>query len=376
MKIKFGIHFVGIILISTACSEKKPANTDDSIVQNPEYGMYQNYENPPISFELLDSIVVKLPDDQIISGISFLQTDLNSNIYFFDRRQSKLISYSASGEFRWETGQKGKGPGDFENVYSMISNGEHIFIGNIFGTRIDLFSFSGEFMKSYNTGNGISFGELRGFNNKNELILTSTIRGKLGSQVHFLSLTDDSVQILNTIELVDKGYEPPAGMSVAHRLSISKNNIITTSVLEYSVKFYNDSAEVAKEITRDFDKIMRPGSYRSGDSVTLSTYGGLRSPLFLPDGHFISFVSWPTNVADPDNFVRKIAEGSAPEIEDRHSIDIFNKDGNLLYSFEGDGQIPSIGSIAYVDHNGIIYTTSAGEEAVIYRYKLNLPEAI
>lgn len=363
------------LITAAGCSGKTDIpETNYPVVRNPEYGIYQNYKNPPLSFELLDSIVIDLPDDQVVSDVSFLQSDKNSNIYFFDRRQSKLISLSESGTLRWITGQKGKGPGDFENVYSMVNNGEQLFIGNIQGSRIDVFSFRGNFIKSYSTDGKIGFTMLQSFNSQNELLLTSPIWGKLGSHLHLTSFSEDSMTFLSSFEIIEAELEESQNISLGVKHHDDK--IITFSNLAYSFQYYNYDGEVIKEIKRDFEKLMMSGMYSTSTSRTYSSFGGLRAPYFFPDGSFITILTWPTNINDPNDHVRKRVEGTAPEVQYKHSIDVFNKEGILLYSFEGEGQTPSIGTMAHVDHNGIIYTTSVGEEAVIYRYKLNVPEAL
>ena len=372
------VLFLLFILITAAgCSGKgETPERDYPVINNPEWGIYQDYENPPVRFELIDSIAAKLPDNELIAGINFLQTDLTSNIYFLDRQQSKLISLSADGNFRWATGQQGKGPGDFENTYSMVNNGEQLYVGNIQGTRVDLFNFNGSYLKSYNTGEKIQLGFLNGFNTKGELLITTPIWGKLGTNLYFSTLAEDSIHINNEIEIVEPGFELAQGMSAGPRLSLYDSLIFASSRLNYSIKIYNREAELVKDIQRDFDKIAHPGMHSSNGSSALFTFGGLTEPKFLPDGSFIITSSWPTNLNDPNEYVRRNMEGNARELVYRHSVDIFNKEGNLLYSFEGNGTTPSIGRIEHIDHQGIIYTVSTDSEPVIYRYKLITPEQL
>src|SRR5690554_4464533 len=70
MKIKFGVHFLGIILFATACSAKiEQQDIDYELISNPEYGELQNFETPSFRFELMDSILVETPNDDLIANI-------------------------------------------------------------------------------------------------------------------------------------------------------------------------------------------------------------------------------------------------------------------------------------------------------------------
>jgi hypothetical protein len=74
-----------------------------------------------------------------------------------DNAQSKLISVSSEGSLRWMIGEKGKGPGDFENVWDILILDNSILVSNINSSRLDYFDFEGNFIKSIPLAKEISF---------------------------------------------------------------------------------------------------------------------------------------------------------------------------------------------------------------------------
>lgn len=187
------ITLLSILLIGCTNGKKESSDVDYEVVANPEYGALQDYENPPFQFELIDSILIETPDDDLIASIDNIMTGPEGNIYFMDRQQWKLISFSEDGTFRWMTGQKGKGPGDFENAYSMVTDGKSIFIGNIGGSRLDEFDFSGNFIKSINMPKTLDFASVLKFTDNNFLVASSSVWASLARNVHYLKLYEDSV---------------------------------------------------------------------------------------------------------------------------------------------------------------------------------------
>ncbi|MEX0607829.1 MAG: hypothetical protein WD016_06465 [Balneolaceae bacterium] len=366
---------ITVFFISCNNSENKDDATQGMVISNPEYGEFQDSGNPPFQFTLIDSIAVEIPDDYIVSGFSSFLTDENGDMYFMDRRQSKLISIAADGKFRWITGQEGKGPGDFENAYSMITDGEQLIIGNIQGSRMDRFSFNGEFISSHTMPKEISFSNYKGVTEDGNIIVTTPVWGRFGLNVFIIKTNKDSIDVLSEFELdQSNGLEAVEGVNSSATLSIVNNQIISGSVGGYSISIFNLDGENEKTITRDFDKIVRPGVYSSEGSKSIRGFGGVDAPKVLPNGYFFITAQWPVNVSDPDKYLRDSINGNAPEVITRNTLDFFNPDGKLLYSQEAEGYQPEIGDFSYVDENGVIYVTKTDPSPIIYRYKVSTPE--
>jgi len=363
--------------LSVSCSKSNDdisPGESDGIINNPEYGIWQDREEPPVKFELIDRFEFEENNDLIISNVGSFTMDDAGNMYFLERNLNKLISLDAKGAIRWTTGQKGRGPGDFENAYSMVTDGRYLYVGNLQGARLDAFDFDGNFISSISMNKDISFGSVLGFTSEGKLIYTSPLFGRIGTKISVLSIGEDSTSVINSFDL-DQANEPEImnGFNSSSSLAIHDDKIVSGHIGSYEIKAFDLEGNLTKTITRDFDNLVYPGFAVNGGSRSMRMFGSLKSPYFLKNGYFMALSNWPANISDPDAYMKKSTAGSAPEIEMLHSLDIFDSEGKLLYSFLGDGYSPELGSPTHVDQNGFIYFIDYSDNVAINKYKLVLP---
>lgn len=374
MKTKNFFYVIGLAILLGACASENSDQNDLGypVVENPEYGEFQDMETPAFEFVLYDSTVLDLPNDFIVSTISSINKDTAGNIFFMENRQHKLISFSPNLEFRWMTGGEGRGPGDFENARTMINDGNHLVVGNLGGNRIDLFDFDGNFIRSYNLSKEISRMSFRGVTDDGYLIGISSVFEMLGKQIHVINLHRDSLEVINSFTIDETGgrYVPP-GVTTHSPTSVRGNYITSGSINDYSVTFYNIDGEIEKKYLRDVDLVLGPGIYSTGTRRGIRFFGEVSAPEYLPDNTFYVTAMWSTNIDDPDEYIRKSMDGgNVPEVESRNTMDFYDEDGKLLYSMEAEGANLEIGRILHVDEEGLIYTFQSDPEPVIYRYKI------
>ncbi len=364
--------FSGLIAFSFwSCSNQPKSNSEnDSSIQNPTYGSLQKADNP-FTFQLIETINLELPGDFILSEISSLQRHPNGDFFFMDRKQHKLISVNQSGDLRWMTGEKGRGPGDFESAYSMISDNEFIYVGNLQGARLDFFDTAGSFIKSINLSEEISFGYVAGRLESGELVFSTPYWESWGHHLFVAELHDDSVTIKHDFKINQAGEKKvDQGVTASATITVAGDKIYSGSLLDYSYEVYQPIGKLVQKVHRDFDRIVRPGTYSSGNSMSLWGFGGVDAPFPIGNDYLLVQAQWPTNISDPDSYVKRSQTGSAPGVKYQNSLDIFDPNGTLLYSFESDGRNPEIGSISLVDDAGHIYVAEAEPEPVIKKYKL------
>lgn len=368
------IRLIFLTLISVfiwGCSDSnKNKVAGRNVIQNPEYGSKQNVEPAPFEFELHESISLQLPEDFILSEIRYLNTDQNGNYYFMDYAQSKLISVAPDGSFRWMTGEKGKGPGDFENVWGMSILDDSIIVSNIFSSRYDFFSFDGDFIKSISLPKEILYSSFEGATENEKLVISAFRMGSFGHNIFVAKLVSDSLSILNSFEIDEtNGVKIQDRSSTKSSLNIIDDKIITGSIHDYSFSIYNLEGVLTKTIKRSFDKIVRPGTYATETSSTMYSFGDTSPPYKINDELYLATASWPTNVSDPDQFTKRVATGSDERVNFMNSIDFFDANWNLLYSIESEGYDPEFGRIDMVKDE-IIFTSSTDPAPTIYRYRI------
>ncbi|MGF1670444.1 MAG: 6-bladed beta-propeller, partial [Balneolaceae bacterium] len=171
------------------------SNNPDITIHNPEYGIWQNSENPPVSFELEQVYGAETEDEGVLFSNLFSivgpVTDTAGTIYLIDQGTSRLMSFSSDGTLLWDTGQEGEGPGDLMRPRGLAIDGEFLYLDNNSGSRIDKFDLKGNFVESL-TWSSSDLPTLRviGFLPNRKLVTSSTLWGEIGVKINVLDISD------------------------------------------------------------------------------------------------------------------------------------------------------------------------------------------
>lgn len=379
---KFGKSLLTVILtlLSVACSQQRETGEKEDVVQNPTYGEWQDREQPPIRFELDQTYGSEKDEDGFMfsssGGIVGPVADGVGNIYVLDRVQSKLLSFDPDGKLRWQTGQEGKGPGDFFKVRGIAINDSSLYLDNVEGTRIDQYDLKGTFIRNMSLASeDLSLMNVEGFLSNSLLVTSSTIWGTFGNRISVFDI-DSSLKKVSQFDVeVLKSVDMNKGLASSLSVSVVDSLIVFGNLGNYEINFYNVEGKKIKSVTRDFDRLVRPGIYSSGSRRAMRMFRSLESPAQITDEYLLTTLSWPTNVNDPNDFTRKSLNGNAPDVQYSMSMDLFRSDGTLLYSLEEmDKWRPDIGDIAYVDSKGNLYTGTNDPYPQIRRYRVIIQE--
>ena len=103
--------------------------------------------------------------------------------------------------------------------------------------------------------------------------------------------------------------------------------------------------------------------------------GGLNQLLKVGDEFYISTAGWPTNIEDPDQYMKDLNSGKDRRAIYRNTTDLFDEDFTLLYSIESDGYInEKLGLIIHTDDKGYLYSMNFSPYTHIKKYKLVINE--
>lgn len=362
----------GMLLVISCSAQNKDSAL---IVENPTYGVWQDLEKPPLQFKLEQTF----GDDRkiMLPAIWQLQVpvaDSAGNIYVIDGKNGHLYSFTPDGKVRWKRGKKGKGPGDFERPQGLVIDDGYLYTGNVSGSRIDQFDLEGDLVSSTTVeALELSFTDVEGVISDSLLVTSSSLWGKVGSTVTILNIADN-LQKVAQFDVVLPGVDFGKGLAYSLNVSVADSLIVTGNVQNYALQFYNYQGEKVKTVKRDFEKLVRPGFIQSDGSRAIRGFGSLSPPVFLSKDYFMTTLSWPTNVDDPDQFFKKAMDdrANALEVKWKNAMDLYHRKGSLLYSLEQNGSSPEIGTIAYVDEDGRIYTKSDKPFPQIRRYSLTI----
>lgn len=378
LKTILSVFLGGCVILMSSCSSKEGNKEesiqapvkDSTIVENPKWGGLQNAEPSPFKLVLVDSLSLKVPEDFIMTNsYVYLNRDNDGNLYILDHDQNKLLSFDTTGGLNWITGQAGRGPGDFENVRGLLIDENYIYVGNMYGKRLDLFNHDGYFIRSFSLTKHLFDIRYHGFTDQHQLITSTTDLEIQGSIVKIFDLEADSLFLVREF-VIQQSEDPRLTEMLSSHISAQKNHLFSSFMDEYKIQVTDHFGNILKTFTRSVDKITRLGIYKYNSSKTSTYFGGVYGVYKLDDGKYTVMVNWPTNVPDPDEYVKEMTLGKGWPLTFQNSIDIFDENGTLLYSVEDAGHYPDRGRFLYKDKSDLFYVFTSDPNPNIYRYKL------
>lgn len=349
------------------------------VINNPEKGLWQDREEVPISFELVQTYGAEFPDlgaaFSTSNKIFGVQTDNAGNVYVLDTMIPLLVKFSPSGEEIWKWDQRGRGPGDLDSPFSIAVTDSLVFVSNLNGSRIDVLSKSGVFIKTKNSA-GISKQPLLlvGIIENKFLVIRNTILGEVGVQITILDIEDD-LEIYSQFKALDKTeLDIPASYHIPNLVSIVEDQTVIAGVMSYEIRYYDKEGDLKKRVNRKFPDFFRIGFYDGGQRGYAVSLGSLTSFYEIADNYLVNYVIWPSNLDDPDQAAEDMFNGKFPDLKQESSLDLFNKRGELLYSIKSKSARPDIGSIKHSDSEGFLYTTTNTPYPQIRKYKIVIEE--
>jgi hypothetical protein len=118
------------------------------VVENKGAGLWEGEEGKNISFEETLSLGKEQGEDHLMFyRLRDLTVDSDLNLYVLDAGNHRIIKFDKNGQFLWETGRKGQGPGEFQYPRNITFSPEkELVVGD--GRRIHFFSKQGEYLRS------------------------------------------------------------------------------------------------------------------------------------------------------------------------------------------------------------------------------------
>ena len=309
-------------------------------------------------------------EEPVIASVAFLSFDSKDNMYFFDRRQMKLISLDTKGNLRWATGQEGKGPGDFETPLGMAVHNDMIYVVNVMGARVDEFDLQGNFIQSFNIPEEIRFGRLAAIRDNGELIMNSAKFGTIGTQINVLNLAD-SLELVNSFSIIETEEDEYERATSSGSVALHNDQLIYTYATSNGHRFYELDSTLTAEVTREFEGTLGPGVYMSGNSVSLYSLGGIGAPVFLDNGNYMLNIRYPSNIDDPNAYAKRASTGETEAPVYEEVIDLYNSDHELLYVYDDTEEIEAIGNLRVRDSEGYYYSTFS-DELMIKKFRIGM----
>ncbi len=379
---KITLYLFLALAMLAGCSERKSGGFVSRevvdgvvVVKNPRDGRWQKRQEPPLRFILEKTFGRENePERELFDFINQVVTDEQMNVYLFDVKANRIVKYDSAGNFIWETGREGQGPGEFQFVRGMVYNGRgRLYIANQLH-RIDCFTLGGNYIKSFdlNRFNIHRFG-IVGYITPNFLVGVEWKRGT-AEQIYTIRM-GDTLSLAGTFTIEeDIGITIPEGIGTSPYVSVLDSFIVAANIQGYVVSYYDIRGNLRRRVIRDFDKIVRPGILIEGNSRGIRGYCDLKPLKRLSGSYKLASAMWPDNLSDPDAHMKQERNGTAEELIYKNMIDLFSNEDELLYSLYGEGSIPEIGLIHHIDRSGRVYTVVSDPFPQVRRYRVLIDE--
>ena len=121
-RLRQGYHAGAILgLLALGCGAVATRPEPTGVVANPQFGEWQNMAYSPVQFVREVTFGAEDGGAGSLSRVVDLEADEEGNIYVYEW-PGRLVSFSSDGHFRWESGQPGEGPGEFNDVRRIAAS--------------------------------------------------------------------------------------------------------------------------------------------------------------------------------------------------------------------------------------------------------------
>lgn len=357
------------------CGGDKPTSTvliDGTTVTNTGNGSWTAAHPDAVTFELEQVFGVdEDPEIETLAQPSGVAFDSDRNVYIVDSKDSRIISFTKDGVFRWESGREGDGPGELSNAWDLSADSDGLYLTNVSGSRVDHFSFDGTFVETTSILHELGdaqFVSLAGFTEPRHPVFAEGLMSKFGMKVTSVDATADPIEKTSFEIDLSSTLELPDYFAVSPDIAISNGLITRGHYTLYEHAYYEPSGTLLRTVTRDFNEMVPPVSKVSGQSAMFQSFGKVGAPVGVGNDLWLSVTDWPTNLPDPDAYI-EMERDERPELVYAYMVDLFDNKGELLWSKRYEGESPLGGSIAVTDGDKI-YAYMSTPFPQVRRYRI------
>ncbi|MBD3414694.1 MAG: hypothetical protein GF421_09730 [Candidatus Aminicenantes bacterium] len=315
------------VLFSFHCNKAKwegeiYTQGDVKIVQNKGSGLWEGDEGKDISFEETLSLGLEEGEDHLMFyRLRDLAVDSDLNIYAMDAGNHRIIKFDKNGQFLWETGRKGQGPGEFQYPRNISFSPENeVVVGD--GRRVHFFSKQGEYLRTIRLN---KMWQNFYFLPDGRILVSLVVRGRPGvaAEIH----TSEG----EFIEKFPDEYRYGPELSMGGGLSIGGvgiqllgNQIYFALPDQYEIRTYDLEGNLFRKIKRNIK--LKPPNIKvtniSGNTRVSVGPSDCSGPCFAVDQKYLI------------NSLRLVNRKGEKKYETEHFLEFFNTAGQFLKRIE------------------------------------------
>ncbi|MBC8180946.1 6-bladed beta-propeller [candidate division KSB1 bacterium] len=362
----------------------------------------------------------------IFNNISTIDIDENGRVYVVDIMESDVKVFSSSGEYLFPVGNKGQGPGEFENPrnLSILPNQQIVVIDKNYLNRFNIFNHDGEFINSFyltlgeSKNKNISLKERllskeriafsKHFFN-NQLILFSESVEKMKYNVHSIWIYDindkkgrkiTSRKKIERRKTEDRELDDRMSLNMQWCFDKNKNIYLIDDIYDYKITVYDTTGKIIRIISREFKLPLKTDSEYKKDlkeseeyvkwysnlagkkftwkaskekSIIFNLYIITRS-MFCDDQNRLWILTNEPSIPKENNgifsWIIKKKSGESIEKSTKFAFDVFTPDGRFLMKIPFDAEQPR----CFVYKNGFLYFAALKEDGFPWLFKYEIVE--
>ncbi|TVR32952.1 MAG: 6-bladed beta-propeller [Balneolaceae bacterium] len=144
-----------LILFAAACSSDPDIEIPEDIAEMENVAIYPGDAEPKYDITFSKEAVFGDTDEIFISSISGIAVDESGNLFLADNSEAIVHAYDPEGNYRFNIGRRGEGPGEFNSTYQPILHNANLYVLDIQQQRASVFNPSdGSFIQNIRMAGG------------------------------------------------------------------------------------------------------------------------------------------------------------------------------------------------------------------------------
>jgi hypothetical protein len=330
-----------IMILSAYCSKEKWEGSvykeaGVTVIESKGPGIWGDKINEKITFKENLSLGVEEGEEFLVFHTELdVVIDPESNIHVLDSRNNRLLKFDKLGNFIWETGRKGQGPGEFRNPSEIaLSPSGEIWVldGSAF---IHIFDAKGKYSQTINLKSRCKHFQ---FLPDGRLLISSTTRGQMGFSAEYYSGEGKLLEEFPEDYRFGPEFPSWVGGSLGgggYRVLNSKIHMILPD--KYEIREYDLNGKLLGKIKRDIK--LKPPEVKAFERGFEMRTSNIMGPCFLYKKKMLL------------NTLMLFERNAQSEVELNVFLDFFNEKEQFLGSYK----LPEYTRLKAIDHENHFY---------------------
>jgi len=305
-----------------------------TIVENQGVGLWGEEAGEKVQF-VEDLSIGKYQGEDYLMFVRYLNIAVDSelNLYILDRGNHRILKFDREGNFLWQTGRKGQGPGEFQYPGDItLTPSEEVALSD--SSSIHFFANDGKYQKTIKLmGSFMNLTILP----DGRYLAAKMVRGQLGLAAEYYSPDGKLLKQFPDVYRYGPKFSFGGGAWYGGEFKLYENKLFLSLPGTYEIREYDLEGKALAKIRRDLE-IKPPDVETKGNSVAFYASDVSGPCFFYRDEMMVNLVS----------LVEKKDE---EKLEFKMFLDFFNQKRQYLGSY----RMPEGKTLAAIDSEGNFY---------------------